>query len=173
MAANYFSEQTPPPEAEEPGAGPAPPWPTLKVIVSDDADLVRVPILGTASAGNGQGRAYASGEQEDDDFVFVDRREARGRELLAVRVKGTCMEPLLYEGDVVICEQVHRPEQAPSGSLCVAWVVDDDDLGGNVKYVDWDSETTARLRGEDRTTKVVPRARLVVQGRVLELRRKL
>ena len=31
----------------------------------------------------------------------------------------------------------------------------------------------ARLRGEDGTTKVVPRSRLSVQGRVLELRRKL
>ena len=173
MAANNSPRNATHPEPEHTTPDPAPPFPILEVIVSDDADMVRVPILGTASAGNGQGRAYSSGEQDDDAFVFVDKREVRGRELLAVRVKGTCMQPLLYEGDVVICEHVRRPEQAPSGSLCVAWVVDDDDLGGNVKYVDWASETTARLRGEDGTTKVGPRARLVVQGRVLELRRKL
>ena len=150
-------------------AGASAPWPTIRVIVVDEQDLERVPILGTASAGNGHGRAYAA----DGALIFFDRREVRGRELLAVKVTGTCMEPLLYEGDVVICEQVRRPEQAPSGSLCVAWVVDDEDLGGNVKYVEWASETMARLRGEDGATKVVPRARLYVQGRVLELRRKL
>ena len=150
-----------------------PPWPTLTVVISDESDLIRIPILGTASAGNGHGHAYSLDAEDGDDAVYIDQREAQGRDLLAVRVKGTCMQPLLYEGDVVICEAVRHPEQAPSGSLCVAWVVDDDDFGGNVKYVQWASETTARLLGEDGTTKVVPRSRLVVQGLVLELRRKL
>ena len=166
MAASDLTGKDQSPELE-------PPWPTLTVVISDESDLVRIPILGTASAGNGHGHAYSLDEEDGDDAVYIDKREAQGRELLAVRVKGTCMEPLLYEGDVVICEAVRHPDQAPSGSLCVAWVVDDDDFGGNVKYVEWASETTARLRGEDGTTKVVPRSRLAVQGRVLEMRRKL
>jgi hypothetical protein len=149
------------------------PWPVIRVIQVDEDELVRVPILGTASAGNGHGVAH--GPDADDvsgAYVYFDRREARGRELLAVEVTGTCMEPLLFAGDIVICEQVHSARQVPSGALCVAWVMDDDDVGGNVKYIDWQEET-ARLRGENGKTKVVPRERLHVQGRVLEMRRKL
>jgi hypothetical protein len=103
-----------------------------------------------------------------EEYAYVLKEEARGRELRAVRVRGDCMVPVLYSGDVVIYEVTYAPEELPSGALCVVTLLEEGEGdGGNVKYVDRMSDRI-RLRAEDVGTvaKVLPREAVKVEGRV-------
>jgi SOS-response transcriptional repressor LexA len=136
----------------------------VPVVAGPDEAFVRVPVVGTASAGVGIG---STGRIED--YVHVLKKEARGKELLAVRVRGECMVPVLFPGDVVIYEVVHGQDEVQSGALCVVTDLDEagEGDGGNVKYVDWIADL-ARLRAEDKKTpeKMLPRDRVKVDGLV-------
>ena len=138
------------------GSGPSR---EIPVVEAGEEELLKVAIEAEVSAGPGTGSRV-------EGFVYVDRREARGKSLMAARVRGECMVPVLYPGDVVVCERVWRQEDVPTGSLCVVTLADSgEDDGGNVKYVDWLSGM-ARLKAEDKTERLVPRELVKVEGRV-------
>jgi transcriptional regulator with XRE-family HTH domain len=146
-------------EGREAGSWVSGPSPEIPVVEAGEEELLKVAIDADVSAGGGTG-------SRAEGFVYVDRREARGRALMAARVRGECMVPVLYPGDVVVCQRVWRQEDVPTGSLCVVTLLEEDeDAGGNVKYVDWLSGI-ARLRAEDKTERLVPRELVKVEGRV-------
>ena len=143
----------------------------MPVIEGGDDLFYMVPHVGKVAAGEGRIASYTRVE----GYVPVYRADVQGRELIAVTVTGRCMEPRLSEGDTVICVKVNRPEEVQGGALCVVTILDEGDGendGGNVKYVEWAS-AVARLHAEDRTTIVVPRHRLKVEGRVWRIIKEL
>ena len=143
----------------------------MPVVEGGDDLFYMVPHVGRVAAGAGSSGAYTRVE----GYVPIYKKDVRGRELIAVTVTGNCMEPKLSEGDTVICVKVNRPEEVQSGALCVVTLLDEGDGendGGNVKYVEWAS-AVARLHAEDKTTIVVPRHRLRVEGRVWRIIKEL
>ena len=146
-------------DGEKGGRWRSGPSPEIPVVLAEEGELLKVAIEAEVSAGPGSGSRV-------DGYVYVDPREARGKSLMAARVRGECMVPVLYPGDVVVCERVWRQEDVPTGSLCVVTLADaGEDDGGNVKYVDWLSGM-ARLKAEDKTERLVPREMVKVEGRV-------
>ncbi len=141
------------------------------VEVRPDDEFVFLKIAADVSAGGaGGGRRLV----DTGEVVAVWKGDLQGKDAIVVRVRGECMVPVLYDGDLVICEKVRDSSEVPSGALAVVTLLDDDvDDGGNVKYVDWASRMV-RLRAEAPGYKpiVVPRDRIKVEGRVFESRRR-
>jgi transcriptional regulator with XRE-family HTH domain len=146
-------------EGRQTGGWVSGPSPEIPVVEAGEEELLKVAIEAEVSAGTGSGSRV-------EGYVYVDRLEARGKSLMAARVRGECMVPVLYPGDVVVCERVWRQEDVPTGSLCVVTLLDGgEDDGGNVKYVHWMSGV-ARLTAEDKTERLVAREVVKVEGRV-------
>ena len=134
-----------------------------------DQEFRKIHMEVTVSAGPGTGARL----ERTSEYVWMHEDEIRGRDLFLAKVRGSCMEPVLYAGDTVLCERVRYVDQVPTGTLCVVTLLDeamDDESGGNVKYVHWGSEKV-RLLAEDKTERTVRRDRLRVEGQVIEMRR--
>jgi SOS-response transcriptional repressor LexA len=78
--------------------------------------LVQVPVAGRVHAGAGGGLVEA--------VVYVPRQEAEGRALLAVEVRGDCMEPEIHAGDTAIVDLDASPQ---NGDLVAARLPDTED----------------------------------------------
>ncbi len=139
----------------------------IPVQVRPDAEFSKAYYRVVANAGSGSGRQLV----DSDEYVLVSKREAAGRDLFAALVTGSCMEPLLFEDDTVLCERVTSISQVPTGTMCVVTLLDEGEGdGGNVKYVEWAS-AKVRLKAEDNTRIVVARDRVKIEGRVIKIRR--
>jgi transcriptional regulator with XRE-family HTH domain len=57
------------------------------------------------------GQSHAGRRGPVEGFVFVDPDEVAGRQVLAVRVEGACLEPYVHPGDVVILDKRKEPEE--------------------------------------------------------------
>jgi transcriptional regulator with XRE-family HTH domain len=125
-------------------------------------DVVKIPHAAVVSAGPGAGY-----RQHGD--LELPRSWLKGRDpsgVFAVTARGDCMAPAIPDGALLLCERVYRLEDVPSGTLCIVWVDEgDEDIGGNVKYVEWFT-TKARLKADDGSVKVVDRQNLHIVGKV-------
>jgi transcriptional regulator with XRE-family HTH domain len=143
----------------------------LPVVTGPSQEFRKVYLEAEISAGPGSGARL----ERTAEYVWMHEDEVRGRDLFLARVRGSCMEPKLYAGDTVLCERVRYVDQVPTGTLCVVTLLEeaaDDESGGNVKYVHWGSEKV-RLTAEDNFSRAVGRDRIKVEGRVIEMRRRL
>src|SRR6266542_95949 len=93
------------------------------VEVRPDDEFVFLKIAADVSAGGaGGGRRLV----DTGEVVAVWKGDLQGKDAIVVRVRGECMVPVLYDGDLVICEKVRDSSEVPSGALAVVTLLDDD-----------------------------------------------
>lgn len=145
----------------------------VPVTEAPEEKVATIPHRGVVAGGTGAGE-YDEGKYE------IPRSWIKGRDLFALTVRGDCMargRPGLagiHDGTTVICERVYRPDQAPNSDRTdpwtryVVWVEGrEDDLGGNLKYVERFSKK-ARLTADDDTKIIVDDVTMVhIVGRVI------
>lgn len=94
----------------------------LEVSVSrlcgSEDDMIKVNVLGNVAAGQ---PIYAAGNIIGEEHLSAE--DARGGEFFALRIKGSSMEPRMYEGDTVI---VRRQSSVENGEIAIVLVGDDE-----------------------------------------------
>jgi SOS-response transcriptional repressor LexA len=112
--------------------------------------LVQVPVAGRVHAGSGGGLVEA--------VVYVPRPEAEGRALLAVEVRGDCMEPEIRAGDTAIVDLDAAPRD---GDLVAARLPDSEDYVVKRYYR---RRGGVELRANDGEPVVLPANRVEIAG---------
>ncbi len=84
---------------------------------------VRIPVYGSVAAGVPIEAVTDYDADNPDDWEEIDARMASSGEFMALRIKGSSMEPRFAEGDVVI---VRRQPDAESGDIVIVMVGDDE-----------------------------------------------
>jgi SOS-response transcriptional repressor LexA len=112
--------------------------------------LVQVPVAGRVHAGAGGGLVEA--------VVYVPRQDAEGRALLAVEVRGECMEPEIRAGDTAIVDLDAAPQ---NGDLVAARLPDTEDY---VVKRFFRRKGAVELRSNDGEPVVLPADRVEIAG---------
>ena len=84
---------------------------------------VRIPVYGSVAAGVPIEAVTDYDADNPDDWEEIDARMASSGEFMALRIKGSSMEPRFAEGDVVI---VRRQPDAESGDIVIVMVGEDE-----------------------------------------------
>nr|DAX73490.1 MAG TPA: Repressor protein CI [Caudoviricetes sp.] len=129
---------------------------------------VRIPVLGSVAAG-----VPIEAVEDILDYEEIDEELARTGEFFALQIRGASMEPVLYEGDVVI---VRKQSSASTGDIAIVLINGDE---ATVKKIRREPSglmligyNAAVYEPHFYTNEDIERLPVQILGKVVEMRRK-
>lgn len=130
---------------------------------------VRIPVLGSVVAG-----VPIEAVEEIIDYEEIDEDLARTGDFFALQIRGASMEPVLYEGDIVI---VRKQPTAENGDTAIVLINGDEATVKKIKRetsgIMLIGNNTAVYEPHFYSNEEIENLPVQILGKVIELRRKL
>jgi repressor LexA len=139
--------------------------------LTDKKNLINVPLLGTIAAGTPipvpESDTWAS---QAEDILKLTEDVTQGKEVYALRVKGTSMiDALIDDGDIILMEPVNTAE---NGDMVAAWLKDKQEV--TLKRIYFERSRVCLKPANKLMQPIYQRAdNIEIQGKVVGVIRKL